>query len=122
MQVWLRLLVLFSIYVIVLSQCTSGNQCTPCNITNCVQCDNDINVCQACPTGSYVDGTGNCATCPTKCLSCSTNTYCDKCTPGYDAEYDNTGSMICVFYWWKWFLIVFGTLLGVVLIGKAVIM
>ena len=60
-----------------------------------------------------------CVGCPTKCLVCSINTYCTKCTPGYDREYDAEGNQICVFYWWKWFLIVFGTLLGVVLVGKS---
>jgi hypothetical protein len=118
MQVWLRMLTLLSIYVDVMSQCTSGNQCLPCNIANCVTCDTSVNTCDACPSAYYIDGTGNCASCPTKCLICATNTYCDKCTPGYDREYDDTGSQICVFYWWKWFLIIFGTLLGLVLIGK----
>lgn len=118
MQVLLIILVLFSIYVNVKSQCNSGYQCTACTDSNCAQCDNNINICQTCSTGYYLDATtGICTACPTKCLSCSTNTYCDQCTPGYDREYDSSGNQICVFYWWKWFLIVFGTLLGLVLIG-----
>lgn len=39
--------------------------------------------------------------------------------PGYDQSSDDSGNAVCTFYWWKWFLIVFGTLLGLVLLGKS---
>ena len=56
--------------------------------------------------------------CPDKCLSCDTPYVCKECTPGYDTAYDDAQYQYCVFYWWKWFLIIFGTLLGVALLSN----
>ena len=119
----------FKIFVIVgllileiKTQCpSSGAICTPC-ITGCDECVDNA-TCTTCSAGYYavpIDGStqNDCTTCPSKCLICPTAYVCDSCTPGYDkATDDQTGYQYCTFIWWKWFLIVFGVLLGIVLIG-----
>lgn len=117
-RVWVIVLLMGMVW----AQCPSGSMCTPCTDSQCSTCDTDVNTCDACNTGYYLDASSVCTACPDKCLSCSTNTYCDTCTPGYDRSSDSDGNQICVFYWWKWFLIVFGILIGVVLLGRLILM
>ena len=42
---------------------------------------------------------------------------CINCIPGYDTFFNAAGEEECEFRWWKWFLIIFGILLGIFLIG-----
>jgi len=123
-----KIVVIVSLLILgIKTQCpSSGAICTSC-IDGCDTCT-DNSTCQTCSTQYYavpIDNTSSlstCSLCPTKCLVCSTPYVCDSCTPGYDPTTDNsTGYQYCTFIWWKWFLIVFGVLLGIVLIGIYVI-
>jgi hypothetical protein len=94
---------------------TTGFICQTC-IDGCDACS-DATSCDTCSAQYYLDA-GVCNACPEKCLVCASPYACDKCTPGYEKEVNSDGFEYCVFYWWKWFLIVFGSLLGLLLIGK----
>lgn len=96
---------------------TTGFICTTC-IDGCDACSDDT-TCDTCSAQYYLEG-GVCSSCPEKCLLCGSPYACDKCTPGYEKELNADGFEYCVFYWWKWFLIVFGSLLGLLLIGRSV--
>jgi hypothetical protein len=74
-------------------------------------------MCDTCKKGNYLDDNSSCVACPSYCLSCSTPFVCDECTPGYEITLNADMEEECVFYWWKWFLIIFGTLLGVALLS-----
>jgi hypothetical protein len=117
MRLYITTVIVMTVILMIRSQCPTGFNCVACNITNCDLCDTNITTCDSCSQGNYLMN-NTCITCPTSCLVCGINTYCSKCMPGYDRTYNDAGDQICVFYWWKWFIIIFGTLLGVVLLGK----
>jgi len=121
-----KILFLINLFLVLTNEAcptdTTGFICSTC-IDGCDSCST-IDSCDTCSKTFYLEvdsGTGLtiCTSCPTKCLICSSPFICDKCTPGYDTAIDgNTGYEYCTFYWWKWFLIIFGSLLGIILIGK----
>jgi len=97
---------------------TTGYNCQSC-ITGCDVCDTSITTCDTCTTGYYLDSaTSTCSECPSNCLDCSTPYVCTTCTPGYDTYTDTSGFQACEFLWWKWFLIIFGILLFLFLLGS----
>ena len=101
------------------SQCpdgTTGYNCAECP-TGCDTCDTSVSTCDACTTGYYLDSSSVCNACPSNCLECSTPFSCTRCIPGYDTKTNASGFEECEFRWWKWFLIIFGILLGIFLIG-----
>jgi hypothetical protein len=96
---------------------TTGFNCVACP-DGCDVCDNSSSICDTCSKGYYLDiNTSLCNTCPNSCLECDNPFYCITCTPGYDSSYNAAGEDECTFNWWKWFLIIFGTLLGIFLLG-----
>ena len=93
---------------------TVGFLCTSCP-TGCDECS-DASTCTTCSKGYYLVTT-TCTACPNNCLECETPTVCINCIPGYDTFFNAAGEEECEFKWWKWFLIFFGALLGIFLLG-----
>jgi|JI10StandDraft_1071094.scaffolds.fasta_scaffold1408288_1 hypothetical protein len=115
----LLLLILF-LPLLSVQQCpsgTTGYNCVSCP-SGCDTCDTDPTYCDTCTTGYYLDSSNLCNACPNNCLACSTPYVCTTCTPGYDAITNADGYEECEFKWWKWFLIIFGILFGVFIVGK----
>jgi hypothetical protein len=55
--------------------------CLPCSISNCENCDGDINGCSSCKSGYFLK-TGSpptCKPCPRKCAICISLTKCTSC-------------------------------------------
>ena len=112
------LICLLLVYCSLGQDCPQGNNCRSCQVDSCAACSVDPALCESCLTKYYLDSNQG-LICPDGCLTCNFNTECTECTPGYESEFNQAGENICVFYWWKWLLIIFGTIAGIALIGIA---
>jgi hypothetical protein len=61
---------------------TSSSSCRPCPPA-CLTCSSsNSSICEACITGSFLNGTNQCQPCAPGCISCTSSSSCNVCPPG----------------------------------------
>ena len=74
-----------------------AGECIPCStITNCIQCTiTNVELCQVCADGFYVDSLGQCTACASGCEICKSAETCLGCADGHTLSSDvNEGQCI----------------------------
>ena len=65
---------------------SANHICSPCNDSNCSDCESDYMICEECPSGYFLDSNSTCQECPKTCSECLNATHCTECIE--KAEYD----------------------------------
>nr|XP_022315011.1 receptor-type tyrosine-protein phosphatase kappa-like isoform X1 [Crassostrea virginica] len=63
-------------------------QCSVQNCKKCIESSGHVS-CEICNDGYFLDNTGGCQNCPSKCVSCKNDSICNQCIPGFKGSLCN---------------------------------
>eukprot|EP00931_Biecheleriopsis_adriatica_P078958 TRINITY_DN52377_c0_g1_i1.p1 TRINITY_DN52377_c0_g1~~TRINITY_DN52377_c0_g1_i1.p1 ORF type:complete len:940 (+),score=181.52 TRINITY_DN52377_c0_g1_i1:180-2999(+) len=65
-------------------------RCLPCEVDDCRNCDEDLQLCQVCNDGLGLDVNGTCQRCAAPHCRCTTKGGCEECEDGWGPAGNNT--------------------------------